>query len=318
MKFIDLLNKYSSEQFKTYLDNREKTYVHNLKEDKVSISYNECINKYDLINVFEELKKLKPYKKESKYYIEIEEMYEDKYDENSPYTVVVNCKDGITKNDYNDDGLERFALDFKKWREVLTMDISEYTIKYRLSLEIIQLVIESITVFGYSEREIQYTANKLRNRLKDIEKNSEKFVDFEEVKKRVLKNIGEKKVNIFVLEDSADRVKWFFENFSDHNLTISNNALHAIKNLYLDKFDIIFLDHDLGGQAFVNSSGFNTGYTVAKQIPETKNNDTRVIIHSWNSAGAKNMLEELKNNSNFKSSVVYLMFGTFDKNVLFN
>ena len=60
--------------------------------------------------------------------------------------------------------------------------------------------------------------------------------------------------------------------------------------------DYLFLDHDLGGQVYVDSNEHNTGMTVAKWIVEHKEEVDigYVIVHSFNPAGAMNMYNELK------------------------
>jgi hypothetical protein len=57
-------------------------------------------------------------------------------------------------------------------------------------------------------------------------------------------------------------------------------------------FDVFFFDHDLGDRIFVNSNDENTGYQVAKFMSD-KNIKGRVIIHSYNPIGAKNMMNVL-------------------------
>lgn len=57
-------------------------------------------------------------------------------------------------------------------------------------------------------------------------------------------------------------------------------------------YDIVLLDHDLGGEQMV-ASGQNTGYgfvTAASGFESCH----RVIVHSWNPDGAANMLRALR------------------------
>ena len=95
-------------------------------------------------------------------------------------------------------------------------------------------------------------------------------------------------MKIFILEDSPIRVVNFMQDFLQEDLTISNNAEEAIKNLTTTKYDYIFLDHDLGGDIMVCSSEKNTGANVAKHV-HVSNIDTPVVIHSWNPTGCENM-----------------------------
>lgn len=69
----------------------------------------------------------------------------------------------------------------------------------------------------------------------------------------------------------------------------------AIRHLSSNDFDVVLLDHDLGGRIFVES-GPGTGYEVARwlemhpdKIPE------KVIIHSLNPDGAQNINNVLPN-----------------------
>ena len=121
-------------------------------------------------------------------------------------------------------------------------------------------------------------------------------------------------MKILILEDDLIRMKVFNRMFHKHMITHACNSDEAIKHLDKEKFDYIFLDHDLGGRIFVNSNEYDTGYRVAKYIPQSINKDTDVVIHSWNPAGAKNMKNILKDRE--KGSVECLLFGTFNENIL--
>jgi len=101
-------------------------------------------------------------------------------------------------------------------------------------------------------------------------------------------------MRFFILEDMDIRIeafkKWYGE---QHELVIAKNATEAIDILSKDlNFDVLFLDHDLGDRIFVSTKDENTGSTVA-QFLEGKDIRGEIIIHSWNSVGAKNMLSYL-------------------------
>ena len=112
-------------------------------------------------------------------------------------------------------------------------------------------------------------------------------------------------MRIFILEDDPERIVWFKANLDTDNLDITDLAEKGMELLHENKYDIVFLDHDLGGEVFVDSNMFNTGHTVAKMIHETKNKVTPVVIHSWNSNGAQNMKWALSAN---KVKNTYLPF----------
>jgi CheY-like chemotaxis protein len=95
---------------------------------------------------------------------------------------------------------------------------------------------------------------------------------------------------VFVLEDSSERIKQFKQRFLEQGWIgyFSVTASDAIRNLDLLRFDLIFLDHDLGGQVYVNKDEKNTGSEVARWIREHPV-VCPIIIHSLNPAGAEYM-----------------------------
>ena len=88
-------------------------------------------------------------------------------------------------------------------------------------------------------------------------------------------------------------MKFFNSYFAIGNFMIihSDNVEEAkIKFEAFEPFDLIFLDHDLGGQEFVDSREINTGAQFAKWLCQCKNlENIPIIIHSLNYYGAKNM-----------------------------
>ena len=99
-------------------------------------------------------------------------------------------------------------------------------------------------------------------------------------------------MKILILDDDKVRHIFFKRNFGHHQLTHVETASEAIKALTDDTFDAVFLDHDLGGETFVDSFGttLNTGYSVAKWISEHPEKAPKEIyIHSLNPVGAENM-----------------------------
>jgi CheY-like chemotaxis protein len=70
-------------------------------------------------------------------------------------------------------------------------------------------------------------------------------------------------------------------------------ADEAIEALSVGDYSEVFLDHDLGGEVYVDSEEYNTGMTVAKWLAKNKQ-DATIIIHSYNPIGARNMVVKLK------------------------
>lgn len=115
---------------------------------------------------------------------------------------------------------------------------------------------------------------------------------------------------ILVLEDSRFRVEWFNKNLAPYieSIEYTDNALHCISLLSMNKYDLVMLDHDLENNAYVDVEEKNTGSTVAKYIASEDNllnKDTTVIIHSLNTVGANNMIS-------FVKTAEHIPFGGFE------
>ena len=117
-------------------------------------------------------------------------------------------------------------------------------------------------------------------------------------------------MKIFILEDDAERIKFFSSWGLDKELVIVNNAVDAIWILKIIKFDYLFLDHDLLGLSFVDSSDVNTGAEVCRNITQF-NKTANILIHSWNEVGVKNMNDILKDN-NHRGEITSAMYGMED------
>jgi hypothetical protein len=100
------------------------------------------------------------------------------------------------------------------------------------------------------------------------------------------------KVNkIFVLEDSIERIKEFQKYLAGKEVVYTDDVDIAIRELRKTKFDLIFLDHDLDGKVFVDSTVEKTGYHVITCLAGSINEETEVIVHSLNPTGAANMIK---------------------------
>ena len=116
-------------------------------------------------------------------------------------------------------------------------------------------------------------------------------------------------MKILLLEDDYKRVEHFRQRVDELNAendvkvelvhveTAENciNELEKVKDNTDEKFHIILLDHDLGGQVYVSVSHTNTGSEVARWINKNpdKINGAFVITHTFNPAGAKNIVDLL-------------------------
>ena len=97
-------------------------------------------------------------------------------------------------------------------------------------------------------------------------------------------------MNILILEDDPARIKKFLSKLIGHNVKVTDDARTCIQFLKSGSWDILCLDHDLGGKINV-ASGNNTGYEVSKWLElNPENTPPTVYIHSLNGVGAANML----------------------------
>ena len=114
-------------------------------------------------------------------------------------------------------------------------------------------------------------------------------------------------MNVLILEDSKERIPIFNKVLKDDIPVVVETAKHAIDLLKNKDWDLLFLDHDLGGQSYVKS-GENTGWEVAKWLeehPDRKPNN--IIIHSLNTVGQKNMKDCLPEATVFSFLKIYDM-----------
>ena len=109
-------------------------------------------------------------------------------------------------------------------------------------------------------------------------------------------------MNIFILEDDIARYGMMIEVLREvfPGCTIISSPYVDESKLLLEvgnpdglPWDIISLDHDLGGEHFVNSDEEETGYQLAKWIKEKDIKFKKCIIHSMNFVGASKMHNEI-------------------------
>jgi|ERR1700675_1545412 len=92
---------------------------------------------------------------------------------------------------------------------------------------------------------------------------------------------------VFVLDDTEDRLRWFRERIPQMRFATTSAA--ALEILSTEKFDLVFLDHDLSFMdAGFPDRQFGNGKEVARYLART-GFAGRVVIHSKNEDGVKAM-----------------------------
>lgn len=104
-------------------------------------------------------------------------------------------------------------------------------------------------------------------------------------------------LKVFVLDDDPERQDRFAERFRDAFVVQAWNALEAFALLSAwPRFDVWFLDHDLGtgGTAPRGSLATWPRHSPPWEVTCLKARaPDRVVVHSWNAAGAKAMRDVL-------------------------
>ena len=92
---------------------------------------------------------------------------------------------------------------------------------------------------------------------------------------------------LFILEDDPARISYFKETFGLlADLTIIDSCADADK--FRPPYDVIFLDHDLGGRQLVEHE--DCGLTFVRKVQAlAEASPCLTIIHSYNADGAKAM-----------------------------
>jgi CheY-like chemotaxis protein len=100
-------------------------------------------------------------------------------------------------------------------------------------------------------------------------------------------------MKIFILEDDPNRIAALQRKLIGHSVIVAETAVMAILALDTEEFDLIFLDHDLGGDQMVDGSEKNTGSEVVRFMEKMYREDgwswPTTIIHSLNVYEARNM-----------------------------
>ncbi|KKL88073.1 hypothetical protein LCGC14_1928330 [marine sediment metagenome] len=101
-------------------------------------------------------------------------------------------------------------------------------------------------------------------------------------------------MKVLFLDDNKNRIDAAIKLFNGDDLFVAKAASEAILYLSnLDNLDLVMLDHDLGGEAFVDSDREDCGMEVVRWILRTKPKIKRIVIHSWNVPASNVMVSML-------------------------
>lgn len=99
--------------------------------------------------------------------------------------------------------------------------------------------------------------------------------------------------NILFLDDDEARIKSF--KAVHPNAVIVTTASDCIEKLQTEeRWDRVFLDHDLGGEIFVDSARDDCGMEVVRWICDNEPSITIVLVHTCNTRAGANMVNALR------------------------
>lgn len=106
-------------------------------------------------------------------------------------------------------------------------------------------------------------------------------------------------IQIFLLDDDRRRHRWFEKRFDGDDLDIAETVDEAKELLKENRYDAIFLDHDLLPEHYESNDHDDfarTGYAVAEWLNENRDNNraATVIVHTRNADAAVRMVEKLR------------------------
>lgn len=96
-------------------------------------------------------------------------------------------------------------------------------------------------------------------------------------------------MKILFLDDDHYRCTQFRANIPYADIVnTADEAIYMMQNN--GPYDIVCLDHDLGGQQMVDERGKNTGSEVVRQMVNMSLPAKHVIVHSFNASAAHSMV----------------------------
>lgn len=106
-------------------------------------------------------------------------------------------------------------------------------------------------------------------------------------------------IAVLLLDDDTRRHRWFAKRFVGDYLDIAENVEDAKEFLAENKYDAIFLDHDLLPHHYESNdhNDFeNTGYAIAEWLNENRElqRASTIIVHTRNADAAIPMVKKLR------------------------
>lgn len=94
-------------------------------------------------------------------------------------------------------------------------------------------------------------------------------------------------LKVLIVENTPERQRTFKNLFKEHAWILVNTAQRAKTLIEVYDFDLILLDFDIDGP--------HSGENIAQFIPQSRNADTLVWVHSMNAPGVELIQKHLPN-----------------------
>lgn len=94
---------------------------------------------------------------------------------------------------------------------------------------------------------------------------------------------------VLVVEDDYFKIETFKKKLSKFEVTFAKGFTSAIKEITSNKFDIVFLDFDLG------EGSQRSGLQIADKVKDSPNANSQFYIHSSSLVGRNLMIDMLTN-----------------------
>jgi hypothetical protein len=109
---------------------------------------------------------------------------------------------------------------------------------------------------------------------------------------------GRAPISVFLLDDDTRRHRWFRKRFVNDEIDITDQIEEAKDYLSNNKYDAIFLDHDLIPEHYESSDHDDerTGVAIAFWLAENSQvqRSAKIFVHTRNADGALRMAEKLR------------------------
>ena len=121
-----------------------------------------------------------------------------------------------------------------------------------------------------------------------------------DIRKELIGDQPQKRAKVLFMDDRSKRIHAAIEKYADADLTIVTNVIECLRFLSNEDWDLVLLDHDLGGKEFVDPDDTTCGMQVIRYLEKTawppEKRKPIFLIHSSNVFAACAMQNRLQEN----------------------